>query len=132
MRSSLVLIVSLLAGCSDAEPESTLRDTYIDALCKLYVEPDCIESTDDSCMGSISFDTMSDCTGFLRFALSACEGSNDVINANPETVQECIDLVEDFDCATEPVCDSDGENVATSGACGEVDALLEAQCPDER
>ena len=128
-----VLALILFAGCKkEEEPDFTLRNEYIDALCRFYIPGDCADNSSATCGGAITFDTLDDCSTFLKFGLSGCTGYNDVLNENESTVRDCISQLEDFDCVNGSVCEGDtGGGVMTNGACGEVDDLISAQCPED-
>lgn len=129
----LFALVMVLGGC-EKEPEGpdyTLRNAYVDGLCRYFAEGECADNIADSCGGSITFDDAADCSSFLRFGLSPCTGYNDVLIANEAVVQGCIDSLEAHDCANDPVCDAEGVSALESGDCAAVDALIDPLCPED-
>ena len=128
----VVLVLALVACKKEPEaPDTTLRNAYIDSLCRFYVPGDCADNASATCGGAITFDTIDDCATFLKFGLSGCSGYIEAINENESTVQGCIDQLDAFDCATGEVCSDTGSDIMTSGDCGAVDALIQPLCPED-
>lgn len=130
MRSLLIALMLVGCGTSATEDEPSRRSVYLDSLCRMYVEDTCVTSQDDSCGGSISFDTIADCGAFFRFALSQCDGVTEALEDNAD-VESCITALDAYDCATEPVCDSEGTLIAGGAACLATDELIQSLCPDD-
>jgi len=124
---------TLLLGCKkeDEGPDTTLRDAYFESGCRLYTDADCVANMEDSCVFTISFDTVQECTGFLRLAAANCTGYVDAMNDHSATVQSCIDFLDAFDCGSDPICDEEGDDVFSTGDCGAVSDLIDALCPED-
>ncbi len=133
MRTTALVLIALLSGCETEPPppDYTLRDAYLTGMCRYLVDGVCADNMSETCGASITFDTASDCTTFFRFGLSGCPGYNDALIENATTVQACVAQMDELDCATEDVCDAQGESVLETGPCGDVDTLLDALCPDD-
>src|SRR6188474_1702804 len=102
MRISWLLAVVALTGCGPGEteePDYTLRNAYVDAMCIYLSEGECADNMSESCGGSITFGDADECSSFLRFGLSGCTGYNEVLIENEALVQSCIDTLEGHDCA---------------------------------
>lgn len=118
-------------ACGDEEPDFALRDKYVGALCRFYVEGDCADNVVASCGGAITFSSEADCKELFIYGLALCTGSNDAINDNADLVNECVQALESFDCVNGQACDADDNSIMTSGACGELDAILDPLCPGD-
>ena len=133
--AALVVLSALLLGCKKEEdegPDTTLRDAYFEAGCRLYTQAGCVQNMEESCVFTISFDTVEECEGFLRLAAAQCTGYVEAMNDNSAAVQSCIDDIEAFDCTGEEgICDEDGGDIFSRGDCGIVSDLIDALCPED-
>lgn len=137
MRPSLVLLSALLpslalsAGCkNDEEKAAELQTDYFEAVCRLYSEPACVQSMEETCGFSISFDSSADCLMFMTLFMDAeCELGT-VLLENEDDANACIDSIEAFDCATDQMCGAEGEFFDQVGECAAITAAIEQACPD--
>lgn len=135
MRYTVLLLAPfLLFGCNKEPegPDNTLRNAYLESLCRFYTDETCVDNQLDSCGGVLSFDSSDECQQFLRFALAGCDDYVDVLNDNESTVQGCIDDMDAFDCDNDEFCDAtSGDDIFDAGDCLATDELIQATCPDD-
>jgi hypothetical protein len=130
----LTLLLLLLAGCgpSPEEQEDLGRDLasqYSTSICRFYSDEVCIENQTTNCGAALSFESEGDCRTFFAWAFAAC--ADDVYTAlweNEDLVVDCAAELDAVDCAAEPLCSEDGTALVESGACGELDELLQGYC----
>lgn len=135
MRPSLVLLFALLplslaTGCkNDEEKAADLQSDYYTAVCRLYSEPACVQSMEDSCGFTLSFDSSADCVMFMTLFTDAECDLGAVLLEHEDDATACIDSMESFDCATEDICGADGEFLDQAGDCAAITAAVEQACP---
>lgn len=136
-----LLALLALAGCGKdaddtaADPDQAGRDlfhAYVDALCRLYSDPLCVQNQVDTCGGSLSFESEADCSTFLNLGFASCD--SEVYGAIVEaeaTVTACIGQIEAVDCVDGAICDEHGDSAATTGACDDLDTLISPYCEQD-
>lgn len=125
--AALLLPLALVACKSDEKKAEDLKDEYFDEICRLYSDADCIQNQEDSCGGSLSFDSVSDCKTFLILFGGSCDYEG-AIAADIDGAEACIDQVAGWDCATQPICDDQGNFAPEAGACGDLNDAIEETC----
>jgi len=128
-----LLPLLLLAACEPSEEEQAdlgrdLSQDYAKAACRLYTEEACVQNQSDTCGVALSFETMADCRDFFTFLFLTC--ADDVYAAlweNEDLVADCVAELGAFDCTSDEICTEDG-GIWVSGACGELDDVLEGYC----
>lgn len=123
----LLLLLTACGGGNEDEGPSD-RDRYIEEICRLYVEDACLQNMSETCGFSLEFDTMSDCT-FL-FRLGMCTEATDALQGDSDTLA-CIDALDSFDCATQDICNAEGEFDAGGAVCQSVEDQIDAACPED-
>lgn len=124
-------LLALLSGCSkeaDTEEQAAeLQTRYLDAICTIYSEPTCVDNMADSCPISITFDSLSECLSFFALFAGGCD-IDGVFAQDLESATACVEQLESWDCASEPVCEEDGSFAIEEGACASVTAAFQAEC----
>ncbi|MCK6506048.1 hypothetical protein L6R53_22145 [Myxococcota bacterium] len=138
MRPSFALLAALLpslalaVGCKNEEEKAAdLESAYLDAICRLYSEPACVDNMSDTCGFSISFDTAADCKMFMVMFMDPECDMGGVLLENQDAAEACIEQIDSFDCAAEDVCAEDGTYTPEAGDCLEVSAAIAQACPSD-
>jgi len=132
MRRLLPLL--LLAACEPSPEEQAdlgrdLARDYAQAACRFYTDAACIENQTETCGGAMSFETMADCTSFFSFAFAMCDdGVYAALWEEEDLVLDCVAEIEAVDCVDGAICAEDGTSVFDTGACGELDLILQGFC----
>lgn len=131
MRTALLALVLLGCGTTgDTDETPSRKSVYTTSLCRLYSEPACVTSQDDSCGFSLSFDTVSDCTLLYNLGWGGCDGLADAMEGNAD-VDACITALDALDCATDPICDTNSDFIAGGAPCAAVQVIIDSHCPDD-
>ena len=117
-------------GAPDSRTGAQLKTQYVDAVCKLYTEPECVASQKTSCPSHIAFPDKPACAAFMKQAASSCDGLEAALAANHEAVDMCTAQLSAMQCGNTPVC-SAGVRIDTVQDCAPVQALIAACDKDE-
>mgnify|MGYP000908347237 CR=1 FL=1 len=124
---TLLLAAACSTGPSEEEQAEDLRTRYFDGLCRLYSEPVCISNAEESCFGTISFDSQSECVSFFAFFGGSCDFAT-IFAEDLDSATACVEQIEGWACETEPICEEDGSFAVEGGACATTTAAVEAAC----
>ena len=129
----IFLLSLVIAGCgtssSTTDDGPSRKSVYLESLCRMYVEPACVTSQNDTCGGGFSFDTIEDCRQLFNFALLECDGITDAMEDNAD-VEACITELDAFTC-TDPICDADQNFLPGGAPCAAVQTMIDERCPTD-
>ena len=123
----LLAMVACKIPAPDGVVDTSLRDDWFDAFCRLSVETGCQE--DPSC-GPHSLDLFSnrrECVQWQKFAYSDCDGLIAAFRDAEPDVRACIAELDAFDC-DKAICDHDGVPVTERGECAAVTRMVDETC----
>ena len=127
------LVVALLACGVPLDPaaqETTARDAYFRAWCRLYTDPFCVRDQINQCEWDRSFQDRTACKNWMEFRVSQCPGANTMFEENRTQVLECVDQLQAFECGVDDFC-VDGLTTFEADACEPITVFLKANCTDE-
>lgn len=127
------LLVALLACPVPPDPafqETTARDAYFRAWCRLYTEPLCVRDQINQCEWDRSFQDRTACANWMKFRVSQCPGANAMFDESSERVMDCVRQLQDFECGVDDFC-VDGLTTFEADACEPITVFLNETCEDE-
>ncbi|MCO4747871.1 MAG: hypothetical protein KC912_23950 [Proteobacteria bacterium] len=120
------------APTEEASAEGTpdeLLARYSHALCRLYVEPECVSSQKSTCPTHIAFESMESCESFLKGTAGECEAdAGRVLSDLRPKLAACEAALASHVCTETAFCGPEGK-IDAVGACAEVAAGISAACP---
>ena len=116
-----------LACKSDEKRAEELQQRYVEAACRLYVEPECLTNTTDTCGFSLSFESQTDCELFFALVGASCSIGETLLQ-DEDAADACIAYMDAWDCSTEDICDADGNYLPEGGDCASTSAALALAC----
>lgn len=129
----MIAWVAVLLACTippdPAYQETTARDAYFLAWCRVYTEPLCVRDQLHQCGWDHSFADRTGCMNWMRFRIAQCQGANDYFVANEAQVNLCVSQLQAFQCGTDPFCVG-SQPTFDGGDCEPITTFLNDQCPD--
>ena len=108
-----------------ASPEASLEN-YFDAICQLYVSPDCVSVFADCSSPVASYTGWDDCMNDYQSRYGSCGILPVLFEENEEAVQICLERLYSAECTAQDICPE--ETIVRTDECGEVSELLTNNC----
>lgn len=123
--------IALLVACEvPRDPsleETSARDAYVRAWCRLYTTEACVRDQQRTCDWEASFEDRTTCTNWLTFRVSQCPGANEMFLEHEAGVTECARQLQDFECGVDEFC-VDGQPTFDVDACAPIAEFLSTRC----
>jgi hypothetical protein len=133
-RARMMMLWFALAACpvppDPAFQETTARDAYFRAWCRLYTDSFCVRDQLNQCEWDRSFDSRAACTNWMTFRVSQCPGANEMFSEQQAGVMDCVDQLSAFECGTDDFCVG-LEGGLAADACEPITRFLTVTCVEE-
>ena len=120
-----------LWGCEGDKPQAIsgedLIESYFSALCVWYSEQECAIEISQCGDPVTAFSDWAQCMNAQNNRTNLCGQLPSIIEAQPQAISECIEIIESTTCETEQICPASG-HILYEGTCGEVEETILQNC----
>ena len=122
----LLMLLSCLSAEKVTSSAEVLPEDYFDAICQLYVLPDCVSAFAE-CSSPVSVYTgWDDCMNDFQERYGSCGILPLLFEENEGIVQMCLEKLRSAECTRQDICPE--ESIVRTDECGEVSEILTNNC----